>query len=51
MTKLTPAAASRIEQRVHVFLVGLGVVGVADVDAHRQAEQLAAEMVLDARRA
>ena len=42
--------AGRAEQRqqgVHVVLVGLGVVGVADVDAHRQAEQLAAEVVLE----
>ena len=35
-------------QRVHVVLVGLGVVGVADVDTHRQAEQLAAEMIFQA---
>ena len=34
------------QQRVHVVLVGLGVVGVADVDAHRHAHQLAAEMIL-----
>ena len=39
--------AEQRQQRVHVVLVGLGVVGVADVDAHRQAEQLAAEMVLE----
>ena len=32
-------------QRVHVVLVGLGMVGVADVDAHRHAQQLAAEMI------
>ena len=36
------------QQRVHVVLIGLGVVGVADVDAHRQAQQLAAEMVFQA---
>ena len=33
-------------QRVHVVLVGLGVVGVTDIDAHRHAHQLAAEVVL-----
>ena len=38
--------AEQRQQRVHVVLVGLGVVGVADVAAHRQAEQLAAEVVL-----
>ena len=36
------------EQHVHVILVGLGVVGVADVTAHRQAEELATEVVLKA---
>jgi hypothetical protein len=30
----------------HVVLVGLGVVGVADVDPERHAHQLAAEVVL-----
>src|SRR5262249_61884510 len=29
-------------------IFGLGVVGVADVDAHRHAHQLAAEMILQA---
>ena len=41
--------ARRAEQRqqdVHIVLIGFGVVRVADVAAHRQAEQLAAEMVL-----
>ena len=38
------------QQRVGIVLIGLGVIGVADVDAHRQAEQLAAEMILQARR-
>ena len=32
---------------IHVVLVGLGVVGVADVAAHRHAEQLAAKMVFE----
>ena len=36
------------EQRVHVVLVGFGVVGVADVAAHGQAEELAAEVVFEA---
>jgi hypothetical protein len=44
-------AAGRPEQqreRVGVVAVDLGVVGVADVHAHGQAEQLAAEVVLQA---
>ena len=45
--KVTPAAASSVKQIVHIVLVGLGVVGVADVDAERQAKQLAAEMILE----
>ena len=40
--------AEQGQQAVHVVLVGLGVVGVADVHSHRQAEQLAAEMVFKA---
>ena len=40
--------AQQGEQRVHVVLVGFGVVGVADVAAHGQAEQLAAEMIFEA---
>ena len=40
--------AQQRQQSVHVVLVGLGMVGVADVHAHRQAEQLAAEMILQA---
>src|SRR5882762_10653716 len=35
------------QQIVHVVLVGLGMVGVTDVHAERQAKQLAAEMVLE----
>ena len=41
--------AQQRQQRIHVVLVGFGMIGVADVAAHRQAEQLAAEMVLQAR--
>ena len=37
--------AEQRQQCVHVVLVGVGMVGVADVDTHRQAEQLAAEMI------
>ncbi|SKT85340.1 Uncharacterised protein [Mycobacteroides abscessus subsp. abscessus] len=33
------------QQRIHVVLVGLGMIGVTDVDAHGQAKQLATEMV------
>ncbi|MCY1218751.1 hypothetical protein D9M72_307010 [compost metagenome] len=39
--------AQQHEQRVHVVLVGFGVVGVADVAADRQAHQLAAEVVFE----
>ena len=39
--------AEQREQRVHVVLVRLGVVGVAHVAAHGQAQQLAAEMVFE----
>ena len=40
--------AEQGEQGVHVVLVGFGVVGVADVAAHGQAEELAAEVVFEA---
>jgi hypothetical protein len=40
--------AEQREQRVHIVLVGLGVIGVADIAAHRDAQQLAAEVVLQA---
>ena len=39
--------AEQREQGVHVVLVGLGVVGITDVAAHRQAEEFAAEVVLE----
>ena len=38
-------AGRSAQQVVHVVLVGFGVVGVADVAAHGQAQQLAAEVV------
>ena len=41
--------AEHREQGVHVVLVGFGVVGVADVAAHGEAEELAAEVVFQAR--
>ena len=34
------------QQRVHVVLIGFGVVGVTDVDPHWQAHELAAEVIL-----
>ncbi len=40
--------AEQRQQRVHVVLVGLGMVGVADVAAERHAHEFAAEMVLEA---
>ena len=36
------------EECVHVVLVGLGVVGVADVAAHGETEEFAAEVVFEA---
>ena len=39
--------AEQRQQHVHVVLVGIGMVRVADVAAHRQAEQLAAEVILE----
>jgi len=36
------------EECVHVVLVGFGVVGVADVAAHGEAEEFAAEVVFEA---
>ncbi len=36
------------EECVHVILVGFGVVGVADVAAHGEAEEFAAEVVFEA---
>ena len=39
--------AQQRQQRIHVVLIGFGMIGVADIASHRQAEQLAAEMVLE----
>jgi hypothetical protein len=36
------------EERVHIVLIGFGVVGVADVAAHGEAEELAAEVIFEA---
>ena len=36
------------QQRIHVVLIGLGMVRVANVAAERQAEQFAAEMIFKA---
>ena len=46
MTIVHAGRAQQGQQRVHVVLIGLGVIGVAHIHAHRQAEQFAAEMVL-----
>ena len=35
------------EQGIHVVLIGLGVIGVADVATHRETEHLAAIMILE----
>ena len=40
--------AEHEEERVHVVLVGLGVVGVANVTTHGEAEELSAEVVFEA---
>jgi hypothetical protein len=40
--------AQQGQQRIHIVLVGLGVVGIADIAAHGQAEQFAAEMIFEA---
>ena len=40
--------AEQGQQRIHIVLIGFGVVGVADVAAHGQAEQLAAEVIFKA---
>ena len=45
---MQPATAEQREQSVHVVLVGFGVVGVADVAAHGEAEEFAAEVVFQA---
>ena len=47
MMKLHARHAQQREQLIHVILIGFGVIGVADVAAHRQAEQLAAEMIFE----
>ena len=43
-----PGGAEHGEECVHVVLVGFGVVGVADVAAHGEAEEFAAEVVFEA---
>ena len=46
--KRTASRAKQGQKGVHVVLIGLRMVGITDVAAHRQAEQLAAAMVLQA---
>ncbi len=46
--EVDPGDAQQGQEHVHVVLVGLGMVGVADVATHRHAEQLAAEVVFQA---
>src|SRR3981081_2828172 len=41
-----PGCPKQSEQRIHVILVSLSVIGVADITSHRQSKQLAAEVVL-----
>ena len=47
MMKVDARDAEQGQQRVHVVLIGFGMIGVADIHAHRQAQELAAEMVLE----
>ena len=44
--KVDAGRAQQHGQRIHVVLVGLGVIGVTHVHAHRQAQQLAAAVIL-----
>ena len=39
--------AEECEKRIHIVLVGLRVIRVADVAAHREAEQFPAEVILE----
>ena len=41
-----PADAQQRQQHIHIVLIGFGMIGVANIASHRQAEQLAAEMIL-----
>ena len=43
--EVDPGHPQQRQQGVHVVLIGFGMVGVADVTAHRHAEQLAAEVI------
>ena len=47
---VAPSHAEQREQGVHVVLIGFGVIGVADIDAHRQARALCRRNDLPARR-
>lgn len=47
--KVHPCIRQTVQQKIHVILVGLGMVGVTDITAHRHAQKLAAEMVLKPR--
>src|SRR5258707_11534255 len=42
-----PGCAKQGEERVHVILVGLSMIGVTDVASHRQAEKFAAEVIFE----
>src|SRR5271154_2928126 len=44
-----PRRAQQREQRIHVVLIGFRVIRIADVAAHRQPQQLAAEMIFKSR--
>ncbi len=46
--EVDPGHTQQGQQGVHVILVSLGVVGVADIATHRHAQQLAAEVVFQA---
>src|SRR5262249_21858006 len=45
--KIDTTRDQQAQQRVGIVLIRLGMVGVTDVNAHRHAHKLAAEMVLE----
>ena len=47
MMKFTPAVPSWGQQSVHVVLIGLCVIRVADIAAHGKAQKFAAEVIFE----
>ena len=44
-----PCRSKARQQRIHVILIRFRMVGVANINPHRQAKQLAAEMIFQPR--